>query len=150
MQVRSRFIGAVVLLAVASITLAQVRTAPRNVDYPFSGNPGSQRYSTLTQINAQNVSQLKEAWRYDLGGAAPLQNQPGVVDGVIYGMGLTKTYALDAAPEKVKWEYDPPPIPDETRAAPATGRRQGRALIITRVTSFALMPTPAKSSRPSA
>ena len=77
--------------------LAQVRTAPRNVDYPFSGNSGSQRYSTLTQINAQNVNQLKEVWRYELGGAAQLQNQPVVVDGVIYGMALTKTYALNAA-----------------------------------------------------
>jgi len=63
MQLISRFI---VLLALAGITLAQVGNAPRNMDYPFSGNAGSQRYSTLTQINAQNVSRLKEVWRYDL------------------------------------------------------------------------------------
>jgi quinoprotein glucose dehydrogenase len=105
MQLSSR-----VLLLIVSMTLAQVGTAPRNVDYPFSGNPGSQRYSTLIQINAQNVSQLKEVWRYDLGGAAQIQNQPVVIDGVIYGMGLSKTYALDAATGKVKWEYSPPPI----------------------------------------
>src|SRR5438093_13594284 len=106
---RTVFVAAV-LLAVVSMTLAQVGTAPPNVDYPFSGNPGSQRYSTLTQINAQNVSQLKEVWRYDLGGPAQIQNQPVVIDGVIYGMGLTTTYALDAATGKVKWEYSPPPI----------------------------------------
>src|SRR6478609_6820077 len=104
------FAAAVVLLAVVSMTLAQVRTTARNVDYPFSGNPESQRYSTLTQFTAQNVSQLKEAWRYDLGGSAQIENQPIVVGGVIYGVGLTKTYALDAATGKVKWEYDPPPI----------------------------------------
>src|SRR3989441_4819093 len=106
----SVFAAAGALLAVVSMTLAQVGTAPRRVDYPFSGNPGSQRYSTLTQINAQNVSQLKEVWRYDLGGPAQIQNQPVVIDGVIYGMGLTTTYALDATTGKVKWEYSPPPI----------------------------------------
>src|SRR5262245_53712950 len=107
MRLVSRFIAS---LAVAGMTLAQVSTAPRNVDYPFSGNAGSQRYSTLTQITSQNVSQLKEVWRYDLGGPAQIQNQPVVIDGVIYGMGLTKTYALDAATGKVKWEYNPTPI----------------------------------------
>src|ERR1041384_8215710 len=101
------FSAAVVLLAVVSITLAQVGITPRNVDYSFSGNPGAQRYSTLTQINAQNVSKPQEVWRYDLGGPAQLQNQPVVVDGVIYGMGLATTYALDAATGKVKWEYKP-------------------------------------------
>jgi quinoprotein glucose dehydrogenase len=107
MQLISRFI---VLFALVGMTLGQVGKAPRNVDYPFSGNPGSQRYSTLTQINAQNVRQLKAVWRYDLGGPAQIQNQPVVIDGVIYGMGLTKTYALDAATGKVKWEFNPPPI----------------------------------------
>src|SRR5258705_4371026 len=106
----SVFAAACVLLAIVGITFAQVGTAPRNVDYQFSGDPGSQRYSTLTKINAQNVSQLKEVWRYDLGGPAQIQNQPVVIDGVIYGMGLTTTYALDAATGKVKWEYSPPPI----------------------------------------
>src|SRR2546425_12788078 len=95
----------IISFAVVTTALAQVGTAPRNVDYPFSGNPGSQRYSTLTQINAQNVSKLKEVWRYDLGGPAQLQNQPVVIDGVIYGMGVSTTYALDAATGKIKWEY---------------------------------------------
>src|SRR2546430_2670583 len=109
-KLTSRFAVLFAVVSIVSMALAQVGTAPRNVDYPFSGDNGSQRYSTLTQINAQNVSQLKELWRYDLGGAAQIQNQPVVIDGVIYGMGLTKTYALDAATGKVKWEYDPPPI----------------------------------------
>jgi quinoprotein glucose dehydrogenase len=99
-----------VLLTVFCLALAQVGTVARNVDYPFSGNNGSQRYSTLAQINAQNVNQLKEVWRYDLGGPAQIQNQPVVIDGVIYGMGLTKTYTLVAGTGKIKWEYDPPPI----------------------------------------
>src|SRR5215471_18233164 len=108
MQLLSRLIG---LLAVVGMTLAQVSTTPRNVDYPFSGNAGSQRYSTLTQINAQNVSQLKEVWRYDLGGPAQIQNQPIVVNGVLYGVSSKTVYALDAATGQSKWVYTPATFP---------------------------------------
>jgi hypothetical protein len=53
---------------------------PKNVDYPYyGGDPGAMRYSTLTQINAKNADQLKEVWRYDLGGPATIENQPIVV-----------------------------------------------------------------------
>src|ERR1041385_842265 len=73
------FAAAGILVAVVSVTLAQRGAAQRNVDYPFSGNAGSQRFSTLTQFPAQNVGQLKESWRYALGGSAQIQNQPVVV-----------------------------------------------------------------------
>ena len=86
-------------------------TLPKNVDYPYyGGDPGAQRYSTLTQIDAKNVSQLKEVWRYDLGGRATIENQPIVVNGILYGMGADTIYALDAATGKVKWETKPPNV----------------------------------------
>src|SRR5215831_4326293 len=66
----------------------------KNVDYAsYGGDPGGMRYSTLTQINAQNASQLKEVWRYDLGGPATIENQPIVVNGIIFGAGLNNVYA---------------------------------------------------------
>jgi quinoprotein glucose dehydrogenase len=78
---------------------------PKNVDYPYyGGDPGAMRYSTLTQINAQNAGQLKEVWRYDLGGASTIENQPIVVNGVLYGVGVNTVYALDAATGRTKWE----------------------------------------------
>jgi glucose dehydrogenase len=84
---------------------------PKNVDYPFyGGDPGAQRYSTLTQIDARNVSQLKEVWRYDLGGPAAIENQPIVVNGILYGMGTDTIFALDAATGKIKWETKPPNV----------------------------------------
>ena len=80
--------------------------APKDVDYPYyGGDPGAMRYSTLTQIDAKNASQLKEVWRYELGGAGSIENQPIVVNGVIYGVGLSSAYALDAATGKTKWEF---------------------------------------------
>ncbi len=63
------------------------------------------RYSTLTQINARNAGQLKEVWRYDLGGPSTIENQPIVVNGILYGVGVSTVYALDAVTGKSKWEY---------------------------------------------
>jgi quinoprotein glucose dehydrogenase len=82
---------------------------PKDVDYPFyGGDPGGMRYSTLTQIDAKNVSKLQEVWRYDLGGPGTIENQPIVVNGVLYGVGRDGVYALDAVTGKLKWEYNPP------------------------------------------
>src|ERR1700722_4471469 len=40
--------------------------ANAQTDWPSFGNdPGSMRYSSLKQINAANVSQLKVAWTFD-------------------------------------------------------------------------------------
>ncbi|MEO6804176.1 MAG: PQQ-binding-like beta-propeller repeat protein [Granulicella sp.] len=79
---------------------------PKSVDYPYyGGDPGAMRYSTLTQINAKNAGQLKEVWRYDLGGVSTIENQPIVVKGILYGVGVNTVYALDATTGKSKWEY---------------------------------------------
>lgn len=93
-------------LLFAGVLTAYGATNPKNVDYPtYGGDPGAMRYSTLTQINAQNAAQLKEVWRYDLGGSSTIENQPVVVNGVLYGVGVTTVYALDAATGKEKWVY---------------------------------------------
>ena len=65
---RSIVFGALSLLFAGWIIISAA--PPKNVDYPYyGGDPGAMRYSTLTQINAKNAAQLKEVWRYDLGGA---------------------------------------------------------------------------------
>ena len=92
----------------AAFLNAHGATPPKNVDYPYGGDPGAMRYSTLTQINAKNADQLKEVWRYDLGGQGTIENQPVVIDGTLYGVGLHNVFALDAASGKVKWEYQSP------------------------------------------
>jgi quinoprotein glucose dehydrogenase len=105
-----RVIGGVVFCTI-SLLSAGVLTMhgappPKNVDYPYyGGDPGAMRYSTLTQINAKNADQLKEVWRYDLGGTGTIENQPVVVNGVLYGVGMTTAFALDATNGKVKWVF---------------------------------------------
>jgi quinoprotein glucose dehydrogenase len=47
-------------------------TAFAQSDWPtYGGNPAGTRYSTLTQINRNNVEQLRTAWTYDTGDAFP-------------------------------------------------------------------------------
>src|SRR5437016_2393101 len=90
-----RCAGLCLLTGLASPSISR---AAKQYDYRYyHGDPGGSHYSKLTQINAGNVSRLKEAWRYDLGRDSPLQNTPIVVDGVLYGAAMGKVFALDAA-----------------------------------------------------
>jgi PQQ-dependent dehydrogenase (methanol/ethanol family) len=72
------------------------------------GGSEEQRYSTLKQINADNVSQLGLAWYADLSEKGQWQSTPIVVDGVIYiTTPWSKVYAYEAATGKYLWKYDP-------------------------------------------
>ena len=81
-------------------------------DWPtYGGNPAGTRYSTLTQINPKNVSQLKVAWTYDTGDAfrnSEMQCQPIVVRGTLYATTpKLRLIALDAATGRLQWQFDP-------------------------------------------
>src|SRR4029077_16204685 len=72
-------------------------------------------YSTLSKIDASNVSRLGFAWAYDLGTARGQEATPIVVDGTMYTSGTWGyVYALDAATGKELWKVDPR---DHPRAA---------------------------------
>ncbi len=71
-----------------------------------SGQYHSQRFSSLTQIDRENVDQLQLAWVRQLPTLGQVQTTPLVVDGVMY---LTtpenEVYALDAATGNIFWSY---------------------------------------------
>ena len=91
--------------ALAPALPAVAATGP-NVDWPqYGGDHGGTRYSTLTQINKQNVSRLKQAWRFDVAAAA-MQTQPIVVDRTLYAFSPDgNVIALDAATGQQKWSF---------------------------------------------
>jgi quinohemoprotein ethanol dehydrogenase len=67
-----------------------------------------QRYSPLSSINAQNVSQLGLAWTYEMRAPRAAEATPVVVDGVMYVTSAWSiVYALDAATGRELWVYDP-------------------------------------------
>ncbi len=67
-----------------------------------------QRFSPLTQINAQNVGRLGLAWSADLDMGRGMEATPIVVGGVMYVTSAwSVVYALDAKTGERIWEYDP-------------------------------------------
>jgi quinoprotein glucose dehydrogenase len=83
-----------------------------NINRDASAN----RYSPLSQINAQNVANLKEAWTFPMTGGGT--SVPLVVNGVMYLSGR-RVVALDADTGKEIWGFTVPP------AAPAPGTAAG-------------------------
>ena len=74
----------------------------------YGRNYTEQRFSPLTDINAETVKRLGVEWVLDLPGDRSLVATPLVVDGVIYFTGtFSKTRAVEAKTGKVLWEYDP-------------------------------------------
>src|SRR2546422_292019 len=77
-------------------------------DWPaYGGAPENNHYSTLAQINRNNVKLLAVAWSFDTQEEGGLQTSPIVIDGVLYGITPTqKVFALDAATGKLLWKFD--------------------------------------------
>lgn len=63
-----------------------------------------QRYSPLTQINDQNVQQLKTSWVLSLGDNRGQQTQPLVINGVMYVTTHNATFAVDAESGRQIWK----------------------------------------------
>jgi quinoprotein glucose dehydrogenase len=89
-------------------------------DYPvYGGNKAGNRYSPLSQINAENVRQLQVAWTYDArekqDSGKPvrqrvreIQCQPIVVNGILYGTtSQLKVFALNAGTGEPLWKFEP-------------------------------------------
>jgi quinoprotein glucose dehydrogenase len=92
--------------------------APPSVEWPFyGGDQAGTKYSTLTQINRENVKNLKPAWEWRTEEKAKEQfhTMPGVfevtplmVDGTLYlSTSYNRVVALDPASGKERWSYDP-------------------------------------------
>lgn len=72
----------------------------------YLGGGDRNHYSSLNQINAQNVSKLEKVWEYKSGDSGQVQCNPIIVNGILFGVTATnKVFALDAATGKLKWEY---------------------------------------------
>jgi quinoprotein glucose dehydrogenase len=77
----------------------------------YGGSPDNTHYSALTQINRDNVTQLKVAWTYDSHDEFPgseIECNPIVVNGILYATTpKLRVVALDAATGALKWSFDP-------------------------------------------
>jgi glucose dehydrogenase len=75
------------------------------------GDAGDMHYSSLKQINAGNVKNLKLAWKFDSGDAYPgsgIEANPIVVNGTLYTTTpKLHVIALDSATGQELWTFDP-------------------------------------------
>jgi quinoprotein glucose dehydrogenase len=77
------------------------------------GNPSMNHYSSLTQIDTNNVKNLQVAWTYHTGDAdtvakSQIQCNSIIVNGILFGTTpQLALFAVDAATGKQKWVYKP-------------------------------------------
>ncbi len=82
------------------------REVTSETDWPtYNGDPGGNRYTTLTQINKDTVSRLAMQWMFTLPGTGQLQVTPVVASGIMYVAGINECYALDAGSGRQIWRY---------------------------------------------
>ena len=115
---KCRFAAALGLLLLSSVTsfgqnvpyerILHAQSEPQNW-LTYSGSYFSQQYSSLKQINRQNVSSMKIAWMYQPSRpVANLESSPIVVDGVMYITEPPSTVtALDLRTGLKIWSYTP-------------------------------------------
>ncbi|MGK7395645.1 MAG: outer membrane protein assembly factor BamB family protein [Candidatus Cyclobacteriaceae bacterium M3_2C_046] len=78
----------------------------------YLGGIERDQYAPLDQINRNNVHQLKVAWEYasengDSSRMGQIQNNPLIIDGVLYGTSPTlKVFALEADTGEEIWKFD--------------------------------------------
>jgi len=116
MRYLARFLFAIIL-ASAAVRSASAQGSPADGWAYYGHDAGSTRYSSLTQINRQNVSQLKVAWVFHSGDISDgnggkkrsgLETTPIFVDGTLYlTSGFNRVFAVDAETGKQRWVYDP-------------------------------------------
>jgi len=130
----STFIITVGALACAPLALGQPGTSVDEGDWPnIHGNNFSQRYSSLDQINADNVGELELAWRFSTAHFGPItdSNNPSTpieVDGILYAniASTRNVVALDATSGQVLWLWRPQEG-DRFDEAPRKGAGRGVA-----------------------
>src|SRR5258708_10772719 len=73
----------------------------------YGGDAENHHYSSLKQINRDNVKRLAVAWSFDTLEAGGLQTTPIVVDGVLFGITPTqKVFALAASTRRLHSKFD--------------------------------------------
>jgi quinoprotein glucose dehydrogenase len=83
-------------------------TAQAQQDWPAYGGHDGTHYSSLSQINRDNVKNLVVAWKYDTGEKGGMEASPIVVGKVLYAATPGRSViALDAATGKLIWKFEP-------------------------------------------
>jgi quinoprotein glucose dehydrogenase len=114
---RVTFLQVVVCFALVGL-LVTGASAQKETDWPSYGNdPGGMRYSSLMQINRDNVAKLKVSWTFHTGDISDgkdgrkrsgFETTPILVDGTLFlTTPFNRVIALDPTTGRQRWAYDP-------------------------------------------
>ncbi|MGH6743164.1 MAG: hypothetical protein ACREDY_29760, partial [Bradyrhizobium sp.] len=97
---------------VPAFSAKQLAAAPLNGWITNGGSLSNQRYSPLSQINRNNIRDVKAVWRTHLNGSGmgaqhSGQGQPVMVDGVLYMItGANDVFAVSVSTGRILWSYE--------------------------------------------
>ena len=74
----------------------------------YNGDYTGRRSSSLEQINAKNVEQLRAQWVFHAPNSNSLEVTPVAVDGLMFVTSANDAFALDAQTGRVIWHYSRP------------------------------------------
>jgi alcohol dehydrogenase (cytochrome c) len=74
----------------------------------YNGDYSGHRYSLLSQINLQNVEQLRAEWVFHSRSSDRLEVTPVVVNGTMFVTSANDVFALDAQTGRTVWHYTRP------------------------------------------
>jgi quinoprotein glucose dehydrogenase len=111
-------VGAVFGVAASGPRISAQLASVQGGDWPFYGHDaGGTRYSPLTEINRENVSNLKVAWTFHTGDISEgsggrkrsgFESTPLLVEGTLYvTTPFNRVVALDPETGAQRWAYDP-------------------------------------------
>ncbi len=94
--------------ALANQELAQLSANPNNWAMQ-AGDFSNQRYSSLQQVNANNVNKLQVAWMFSTGVLRGHEGSPLVIGDTMYlhTPFPNNVFAIDLETQKIKWKYAP-------------------------------------------
>jgi len=95
----------------------------------YNGDPGGNRYTTLTEIDKTTVSRLAPKWMMTIPDAGQLQGTPVVADGIMYVTAPNEAFALDAGSGRRIWHLKRP----RTKGIAGGGANRGAAIAGERV-----------------
>ncbi len=107
-----RAVTALALLISTTLNSPSLRSEPAlSPDVPWAQHgrtAAEERFSPLTDINADNIADLGLAWYFDYPTHRGMEATPLMIDGVIYTSGSwSMVYAHDAKTGELLWFYDP-------------------------------------------
>ncbi len=95
--------------ASTSVSAEELQTRTVGANWTsYNGDYTGRRYSSLREINAANVAQLRAAWVFNPGNSQRLEATPLVVNGIMYVTAANDAFALDARTGRVVWHHQRP------------------------------------------